>query len=409
MAISLLAMTPCAPPSLKAAEPQPPPPVKSEEGAFSLNVPGKSGGTSFLRELNATEREFIKMTGYPESDHLPVVVVLHDPSETAGSPPTIRVDVTDGGATKIQVDLVEGSESSRKVRSLLAEALLLREFYGERAPRAGSRIERFPSWIVHGLGRLLNQKAPPVTIPAGYIKGEKPPTIRDFIAQREPEERSETLGLIHDAMAATLLEAGLKTGGDTALREWIGKNGARPAARPAFPQGWPESPVERRWLLRMPLSSTGPSEGNFLLGFAETMARYDAIMEGVNTPDHSLLLLRKEKGGAYLVSLVSQRLVALRLEANPLADSLIDAMTALCRTLRRAPGKKAEAEQKAVSLIRLQMNRRARGITEYLDWYEATKIPVRSGLYDALLETPDSPVRKGPVGRYLDDVEARGW
>ncbi len=387
-----------------------PPPKRSAEGFFSLNVPGKSEGSEFLRELGAMEGEFIKKTGYSPSSRLPVVVSLHRANETAGAPPTMRVDVTDGGATKIQVDLVEGSESSRQVQRLLAEALLLREFYGDQTPRAGARIERLPRWVVHGLGRLCNTKAPPVTIPAKYISGKKPPTIREFTGQREPEESSETLGLIYDATASTLLEAGLKVGGDAPLREWIGKNGSQPpGARASLPSGWPEQAVERRWLLRMPVTSTEASERNFLLGYDETISRYDAIMEGVKNPDHSLLLLRKEKGGAYLVSLVSQRLVALRLEANPLAVPLIDATLALCQVLRKPPGKKAEEGQKAVALIRLEMNRRARGITEYLDWYEATKIPVRSGLYDALLATPETPVQKGPVGRYLDAVEARGW
>jgi len=399
-----------AAPFCLAVLPSAPPPMKSEEGFFSLNVPVKSEGTAFLRELNSMEREFIKWTGYPASEHLPVVVALHDPSENAGSPPTIRVDVTDGGAAKIQVDLVRGSESSRQVQRLLAEALLLREFYGERAPRPGSRIDRIPPWIAHGLGRLCSPKAPPVTIPAKYIGGKKPPTIREFTGQREPEEQSETLGLIYDATASILLEAGLKAGGEGPLREWIGKNGSLPSgARPAFPPGWPESAVERRWLLRMPVASTEASERNFLLGFDETVSRYHAIMESVNTPDHSLLLLRKEKGGAYLVTLISQRLGALRLEANPLSLPLIDTTLALCQVLRKPPGKKAEEEQKAVALIRLEMNRRARGITDYLDWYEAAKIPVSSGLFDALLATPETPVQKGPVGRYLDAVEARGW
>lgn len=384
--------------------------MRSDDGVFSLNVANKSAGLGFLRDLNGLEKEFYKKTGYHRSEHLPVVVVLHDANEMAGSLPSLRVDVTDSGATKIQVDLAEGSESTRHVQAMLANALLLREYYGERPPRAGSKIERLPAWIVHGLGRLLNPKAPPVTIPAEYIRGKKPPTIRGFIAQREPEERSETLGLIYDAMASTLVESGLKAGGDAALREWIGKNESQSAgSRPQFPPGWSESPVERRWLLRMPIATTEFLEKRFLLEFAETMARYDAIMEGVKTADHSLILLRKGKGGAYLVSLVYERLVALRLEANPMADPLIDATISLCRVLRKPPGKKAEAEQKALALIRLETSRRARGIGDYLDWYEATKIPVRSGLYDALLATPETPVRKGPVGHYLDAVEARGW
>jgi hypothetical protein len=52
---------------------------------------------------------------------------------------------------------------------------------------------------------------------------------------------------------------------------------------------------------------------------------------------------------------------------------------------------------------------RSQAIDAYLDWYEAAKVPVRSGLFDMFLKSPESPVQKGPVGRHLDDVETRGW
>ena len=48
-------------------------------------------------------------------------------------------------------------------------------------------------------------------------------------------------------------------------------------------------------------------------------------------------------------------------------------------------------------------------VSQYLDWFEAAKVPVRSGLYDMLLATPEPPLKKGPVGHYLDVIEERGW
>jgi hypothetical protein len=55
------------------------------------------------------------------------------------------------------------------------------------------------------------------------------------------------------------------------------------------------------------------------------------------------------------------------------------------------------------------LDKQSRGIEDYLNWCEATKVMTRSGLFDSYLSAPASPKAKGPVGRQLDAVEARGW
>jgi hypothetical protein len=67
------------------------------------------------------------------------------------------------------------------------------------------------------------------------------------------------------------------------------------------------------------------------------------------------------------------------------------------------------AEETALRNLREDLLQRSRAIESYLDWYEASRLDERSGLFDAFLATPPVPVSKGPLGRYLDSVEARGW
>jgi hypothetical protein len=107
--------------------------------------------------------------------------------------------------------------------------------------------------------------------------------------------------------------------------------------------------------------------------------------------------------------LLGERLTALRLQAHPLADPLLDGTIRLCATMMRLSEKKISSGEKSLSELRASTLARARAIEEYLDWYEAAKTPVRSGLFDNLLETRETSIRKGPVGRCLDAVEARGW
>ena len=88
---------------------------------------------------------------------------------------------------------------------------------------------------------------------------------------------------------------------------------------------------------------------------------------------------------------------------------LLDETIQLCSRLRRLPENKITASQKAISDTRMETQKRFHSIDAYLDWFEATKLPVKSGLFDHALKESTQTVRKGPVGRYLDTIEARGW
>jgi hypothetical protein len=81
----------------------------------------------------------------------------------------------------------------------------------------------------------------------------------------------------------------------------------------------------------------------------------------------------------------------------------------LLKSPRHLSVKKLNENLSALTSLRASIHKRSREIDDYLDWYEAAKVPVRSGLFDVLLKSPPSTIRKGPVGRYLDAVENRGW
>jgi len=92
-----------------------------------------------------------------------------------------------------------------------------------------------------------------------------------------------------------------------------------------------------------------------------------------------------------------------------LSDSLLDESIQLCANFKKFSEKKiAESEKKLLSL-RAETVSRSQAIDSYLDWFEATKVPFKSGYFNSLLRTNDRQVQKGPIGHYLDTVEQRGW
>jgi len=396
-------------------------PVLSRDNTFALSAPSQELSNRFSRLLDDAEAGFFKATGYAPGGFPPVIVVIHHGESLpyAGSEnrlPMLRVASAEGGVPKIQADLDGSSEIDPETLSLLADAMLLREYYGKKSPQEGESILVLPPWLGRGMGRLCGSVSSAGSLPSNYLSGGVSPTIDGFLAQRPPQAESPFLLGVYDTMASSLLLAGLtesKQGGSgqKAFRQWIGTYEPDAVSKklPDWPEGWSKKVIERRWLLLMAGTGAGSDESVVHFGVPETLAKYDEIMRDVPTEGHSLALLRKEKGAEYTAKRISERLVALRLQSNPLAIPLLDGTILLTANLTRLSPKKINEETGKLSLLREEIGKKQRAIESYMDWYEAARLPIKSGLFERLLHSPETSVKKGPVGRYIDSVEARGW
>lgn len=385
------------------------------DGCFSLQIAKGSGGgsTQVMRLLSEAEKRFLSFTGFVPSDYPPVIVCLHADDSSQRGLPSMRVDALEGGIPRIQVDL-----SDRKARGmldsekrLLIEALLLRELYEGKAPKVGETIPASPRWISHGLARLCFENSAKTTMQASYLQGGTPPEIDAFLVEREPGEESRLLLDNYNERAACLLRAGLLPNGGAAFRKWIGhdEKGGVNFMKSQFPSGWDKHRVERDWLLMMAATSRDGNNSTGSLSSEETLRNYDEITKGL--PKDQVLFLKslKESGWEYKSQEWISRLKALHLRANPLIVPLIDETMIFVQSARRLSSKKLAEQLGKLSQDRAELLGRSRKIDAYLDWYEAAKVPLPSGLYDSLLHASESRLRKGPIGRYLDNVEERGW
>lgn len=390
-------------------------PAITGEGCFAWSTAkGCQSATDFGRMLDSGGKEFLLRTGFSQQAHPPVVVTLHPRTDIAAALPFLKVDALEGGIPRISVDLREG-EIRGEGQQLLIAALLLREYYNGRAPVPGSRVPQFPVWVTRGMASLCFPVEEPFRIPSSYLKlkGGNPPTLEDFLIQRPPERSDPTISDLYDASAACLLKSGLSSSaGQAAFREWIGHDDQKqPNHVPSrWVGGWEMRPVERRWLLLMAGSSADGDGGIRIQGAADSLKAYDSVMTG-GIPEGASIhsLAQDKKSGAYTLAKLTERLTALHLRANPLVLPLLDQTMILVAKAPKLPVKKIEAEEKRLAELRLAMLQQSRAIDQYLDWYEAAKLPVRSGTFDKLLLNPDTVIKKGPVGRYLDAVETRGW
>lgn len=393
-----------------------PAPITTPLGVFRLH----SGDSSILRTeerlLRGVEKRFYEVTGFEPQDYPPIMIVLHGLESSGQGLPSLRVDALEGGQPRIQVDLLkqDNPQSASQTGRLLIAAMLLRECYHGKAPPVGASIPKIPPWLSHGLATLCLDSKTQKTIQATYLQGGAPPGIEAFLVERPPDGSNHLLEANYDARASCLLQVGLKGEGSAIFRKWIqpdssAKQSDSLSSLSSWPSGWLMQKVEREWLLLMATSSREEKSTTEELTSTESLRRYDVVVQAIPRDACSLEKLRKERGWEFTSQGIWARLSALRLQANPLLIPLIDSTTDLLQSGKALSGKKLTGRLDALTALRKLILERSQAIEAYLDWYEAAKVPVRSGLFDMYLKSPESPVRKGPVGRYLDAVESRGW
>ena len=393
--------------------------VTTPQGLLHLQCDDQESTRRVARWLSVIEKRFYELTGFEPQGFPPVLVVLQGRHSSGEEQPRLRVDSLEGGLPRIQIDLQreQGPHFGLQSGRLLSSAILLRERYAGKAPQVGSSIPEIPLWLSHGLATLCSDGNTQKTIQVSYLQGGVPPGIEAFLVERPPDDANHLLEENYDRRAASLVQAGLKGDGSAVFRKWIRGDEANDAKKKhdsiaslsRWPSGWPMQFVEREWLLLMASSSHEENSVTGVLNASESLRQYDAVAQSIPMDAVSFEKLRKERGADFTFQRINSRLGALRFQANPLVIPLIDSTMNLLKSPKHLSGKKLQESLSALTSLRVSTLKRSREINDYLDWYEAAKIPVPSGLFDALLKSPEPKLRKGPVGRYLDAVESRGW
>ena len=386
------------------------------QGVFRLQCDDPSFSRTEERIFSGIEKRFYEITGFEPQDYPPVLIMLHGPASSGQGLPSLRVDALEDDRPRIQVDLLEqdNPQSAHQTGRLVTAAMLLRECYHGKAPPVGSSVPKVPAWLSHGLSVLCLDAKTQKTIQAPYLQGGAPPRIEAFLVERPPDDGDNLLEANYDARAACLLKVGLKGEGGAILRKWVQSDSSAKkfdslSTLSSWPSGWPMQKLEREWLLLMATSSREEKSVTGELNSMESLRKYDAIAKAIPTDSDSFEKIRKVRGWGFTSQGIYSRLSALRLQANPLVIPLMDSTMDLLQSGKNLSGKKLRERLSALTTLRADILRRSQAIDTYLDWYEAAKVPVGSGLFDMFLKSPESPVRKGPVGRYLDAVETRGW
>ena len=408
--------------------------------AIDLRQRSESGNKQFivysedvrLRQRVASFAEEVKMDtlrtlGVGDAWKAPVVITLaRATTMDQGEPPArMRLAETQPGF-KIEIQVRIGDDPTAvQLHKVLLQAVLMEYAYREKGITAGQPVVEPPWWLVEGMFEMTRRRDQGAdnALFRRLVETNHLPPIENFLIEK-PDELGPTALAVDRALAMCLLELLIEQPEGRAnlarlLRDWPRSNGD-PAALLArnFPALGSGPILQKWWTLN-------------LARFA-VQDRYEGL-SAEETEKAIAPLLRMElvinKAGdrktfaiaeyeAYL-KLRSSRdalknrhaeIVGLSPRANMLFRPVIAEYEEIVSLLLRGKTRGLRDRLAKAEEYRQRALRRTSDIADYLNWFEATQSHSRSGAFDDYLKTASEiseqeRKQKGPIGRYLDELE----
>lgn len=344
------------------------------------------------------------------------------------------------------------------LRALLIEQILA-PYAGDTASFQLTEVAP-PDWLLHGFDQLIRHRrgGSPSTYYRGFLASGQILKPAELFAMTRAGDLDPVRHAIFRASSSAMVEALLdQPDGDAGLRGLLGDLG-RPGAPPVeaiLRQHFPafremDQGLEKWWALE--LASLGQQQGFEYLDPGETerlltealTLRFDALPVAVpvkeegQVPKRTLLDLFKAKAPAapdpgepvpfvgtidqfdqYLgrpgareqLSQAFDRIQVLKRAGFPLYRPVFVAYEKAIERLARGNTKDLAAEFAAIAETRRKIHETLLRTEDYLNHFEATRTPRRSGAFDdymkirrAFDERP-SPRRNDPISRHLDALE----
>ena len=373
------------------------------------------------------------LTALGQGDHwkFPIVAVLRRPAATEAGMPLGQVqliETEEGWKVELRVALREGEMRDVRFPQLVIRALLLEMAYRAHPPEAGTVYKLPPAWLVEGLAQRMQgtDAEPNAALFRQLIETGRIPKIRDFLNENTAAMDATSLA-VHGAFAASLLDLLTESPEGRANLARMIKELPDADADPAalllryFPAlGGTEASLEKWWTLGLARTST--LDRHLALSVPDTDARLAPLLrlnvvtdEKKKTAQEFALADFKaflKFPGAQAALFAQFNAVAdLQRRAHPLLRPVMQeylrVLDALAHGKTRGMGDALKAVENYRGLIVERMDK----ISDYLNWYEATQMPMQSGAFDDFLkgakalENATPPKRTDAVSKYIDQLQ----
>ena len=367
-------------------------------------------------------------------DHwkIPIVLNLRRPPTTSAGVPLclVRLFNTDEGS-KLEIDIALRENQFKEVHfpQQIIRTILLELAYRTRPPKDGEYLSQPPSWLVEGFAERFQSHATDSVRNAALfrqlIDTGRLPNIRDFL-KSNVDVMDSTSQAVYSACASSLVEMLASLPEGKASLSKIARSYPDATGDPAsflvscFPSlGGADKSLEKWWTLGLARSST--ADRYLGLSVPDTNARIVPMLTlhvvtdektGAKTSfalaDYKKFLKFRTAAAALFAR--GNDFASLQTKAHPLLRPVVFEYQKVVADLARGKTRRVDATLKELENYRTMIVDRMDKIADYLNWFEATQMPERSGAFDnylkaaAALENAPAPKRNDPISRYVDQV-----
>jgi hypothetical protein len=428
LAAAVCALGFCTVPGLRAAPFGPSQRSQSASRQFIVyadDVKLRLAVSSYAEETKAA---VLRLLGEEDRWKIPVVITLRqpDPTQPGELSSEVKIFDTDGG-TKIELNVtLAGDLKAVRFPRQLMRALLLEFEYRKKTVRAGDPLIEPPEWLVEGLTAYIQNKGQEMDadIYKTLLDSTHLPSMKDFLAQNPAEMNAASLKL-YQTYSLCLVQLLLDLSkGRSSLADYIrdlpAGNGSAAVDLPRhFPAlGASEQSMEKWWSLSVAhLAASDKYRG---LSIQDTEQQLAKILK--------LTLPADKKGGvknfsiedfSQFVKIPEARkeldrtytgLTTLSTQANPLFRPILAEYQQVVAELQKGKTRRIGERLHAAAKYRELLLTRMDQIDDYLNWFEATQVVLRSDSFDDYMRTArelseEPRKREDAISHYLDGIE----
>ena len=327
-----------------------------------------------------------------------------------------------GSGVKLQLDLAISREinSAATERELLRVILLETSYRRQTAIAPGDVYVEPPDWLVEGL-LASSPNRDRASLVNALAVSERATPLAEFLRERaallDPAGR-----LLHRAYSFALVQLLIEgTEGHARLGRYI-DNLSFASSEPladllaAFPQ-LRGNDLEKVW--KSKIADIKSSERADLLTFSQTDEKLDALLRTkFPTPDgrdkslslDKVSLKKPTQTQRQALQKFSQELMLLAAHGNPVLRSVVQDYERLVAQLALGKNHAVTARLAELKILRAKLSARMNEVDDYMNWFEATQLSARSGLFEDYLNTSNTADiaksrKKDAYSAYLDAME----
>jgi hypothetical protein len=392
---------------------------------FCADPAARSQVASYTEEI---KNSVLQVLGEADRWKYNILVTLETIPAAQGQPPAVLSLFQNESGLKIQIDVRLGSDPSKvNLQRLLVRALLLEFSYRDQPQlvKPGRPYVEPPWWLVEGIMQIFLRRETGLDTDLfkRIVDVNRLPPIRKFLAGQPSDFDGSAIETMDQACAMCLVQLLTdQPGGRASLASLV--------------RHWPQGNGDSVASLTQEFSSLAKNEQSLQKWWTLNLARFSAAdrYKGLNSEESekqltAALTLQIAKTGSTEIQTFTLadygEFLKLPAHKDALTGSL-NALSALATTATAYYRPVVAEYQEIISLLlhgktrglksriakadqlRADLHERMTGITDYLNWFEATQVSVRSGKFEGYLkaanELAEPPPRQDPLSRYMDEV-----